>query len=162
MSLIVRPARTEDAMQMSELLNEIIAIGGTTAFLDPICPETIQSWMAQETKKSLWHVAEDENGLINGYQSAEVQNAPAEDALNMATFVRVGIVGTGIGTSLFAETSRKARDAGFKWLNASIRSDNESGLRYYSRMGFKDWKIDPEAKLSNGFCSGKTHKRYDL
>lgn len=162
MSIQVRRAQPADAQQMSDLLNEIIAIGGTTAFLDPIAPETLQGWMAAYADRSLWHVAEDEQGLILGYQSAEVAGAPAPDALNMASFVRVGIVGKGIGSRLFEATTTAARAMGYSWLNASIRSDNTSGLSYYSKVGFVTWDSDPEAVLSDGRKTGKTHKRYDL
>lgn len=38
--MIVRTATPEDAQNMSEILNEIIAIGGTTAFLKPVSANT--------------------------------------------------------------------------------------------------------------------------
>jgi len=159
--ITIRTVRTEDAKQMAELLNEIIGIGGTTAYLNPVSAEDIGGWIARGGDRASWHVAE-EDGVILGFQWAEPHDQLPSEAASAASFVRAGVVGKGIGTKLFAATTAKARALGFEWLNASIRSDNTSGLTYYSKMGFKDWKVDPEAALSDGRVTGKHHKRFDL
>jgi L-amino acid N-acyltransferase YncA len=162
MGVVVRAAQPEDAEQMSELLNEIIAVGGTTAFLDPVSPEVIRSWMARDADVSSWQVAVDEAGRVLGYQAAEVAARLPEDTRNMSSFVRVDAVGLGVGSKLFAATLEGMRGLGYTWLNASIRSDNDSGLKYYSKMGFEDYLVDPDAALSDGRVMGKTHKRLKI
>lgn len=161
MSITIRPVQTSDIVQMTELLNEIIAIGGTTAYLTARSEADIASWVARGGTKASWHVA-DENGVVLGFQWAEPHDQLPVDAASVATFVRVGTVGKGVGTLLFGATIAKARALGFVWLNASIRSDNTSGLTYYTKMGFTDWKVEPDAALSDGQVTGKHHKRFDL
>ena len=162
MGITIRKASPSDAGEMAHLLNEIIAIGGTTAFLNPVSAEMIQGWMLKDGDGAVWLVAVDELGGIVGYQSAEPHSKLPSDAANIASFVKVGVVGGGIGTKLFAETKRTLRELGKTWVNASIRSDNASGLSYYNKMGFQDWKVEPEAQLSDGRVCGKHHKRFNL
>lgn len=161
MGLSVREATLEDANQMAELLNAIIEIGGTTAYLDPVTPRYIANKMTNSGPRASWHVA-DEDGAVLGFQWAAPHDQLPEDAADIASFVRVGAVGKGIGSRLFEATCAKTRALGYIWLNASIRSDNASGLTYYTKMGFTDWKIDPEAALSDGRITGKTHKQFFL
>jgi len=161
MTVAIRPVQHTDIGQMTELLNEIIEIGGTTAYLTPQTEADIARWVSRGGDKASWHVA-DEDGAVLGFQWAEPHDQLPAVAASVATFVRVGTVGKGLGTRLFAATTAKARALGFVWLNASIRSDNVSGLTYYAKMGFKDWKIDPDAALSDGRITGKTHKRFNL
>lgn len=160
--MIIRAATPDDAIGMSELLNEIIEIGGTTAFLNPVSPDTIRSWIAGDPKTCIWHVAIDEEGKIAGYQSADPYDSPAKDALSIATFVRIGVVKSGIGSLLFEATIKRARDLGFSWINATIRTDNIGGRAYYRSRGFQTWKIDKTATLSDGRVTGKVSKRFDL
>lgn len=160
--MIIREATPDDAQGMSEMLNEIIEVGGTTAFLTPVTAETIQSWMTCDPEKSSWHVAVDEDGQIAGYQSAEPYDSPAKDALTIATFVRIGVIKSGIGSRMFEATIRRARDLGYRWINATIRSDNTGGRAYYRSRGFQTWKEDGEATLTDGRTVGKVSKRYDL
>ena len=162
MQIIVREATVQDAGQMAELLSQIIAVGGTTAFLNPVSAKDIEHWITKDNGTASWHVAVDENGRILGQQSAEPHPKLPVGAADIASYVRIGVTGQRIGSRLFEATTAKARSLGYKWLNASIRSDNDSGLRYYSKMGFKDWKVDPDAQLSNGQVCGKNHKRFDL
>ena len=161
MTVTIRPVTDADYAQMTELLNEIIEVGGTTAYLKPISVQDMQKWVSRGGDMASWHVAE-EGGTILGFQWAEPHDQLPDEAASAATFVRIGTVGKGIGTKLFEATTTKMRALGFVWLNASIRSDNESGLSYYSKMGFKDWLVEPDAALSDGRVTGKNHKRYDL
>ncbi len=162
MNITIRPFKDIDTTQMTEILNEIIEIGGTTAYLITLPQSELASWVARGVEHTSWTVAENEAGHLVGFQWAEPHPLLPPEAASIATFVRVGVVGRGIGTRLFAETSKHMKRFGFEWINASIRSDNDSGLRYYTKMGFNDWKIEPDAALSDGRITGKHHKRYDL
>lgn len=162
MHISIRAYRTGDAAHMTEILNEIIGIGGTTAYLTPFTVEEMEAKIAGGGEMARWNVAVDEAEQIVGFQWAEPYPTLPPEAVSIASFVRVGVVGGGIGSKLFATTSAQMRALGFEWINASIRSDNASGLSYYSKMGFKDWKVDPEAELPDGRVVGKHHKRYTL
>jgi L-amino acid N-acyltransferase YncA len=162
MQITIRPFIASDIPQMTDILNEIIEIGGTTAYLAKISEGDMTSWVARGVERTSWMTAQDDAGQVVGFQWAEPHPLLPPEAASIASFVRVGVVGAGIGSKLFAQTSKRMRAFGFEWINASIRSDNASGLTYYARMGFEDWKIDPDATLSNGQVTGKTHKRYNL
>ncbi|MEP5155166.1 GNAT family N-acetyltransferase [Planktotalea sp.] len=162
MNITIRAFQDTDVPQMTELLNEIIEVGGTTAYLTQLSEDELASWVARGTERAAWNVAIDETDRLVGFQWAEPHELLPPEAASIASFVRIGVVGAGIGSKLFEATSAQMRAFGFEWINASIRSDNDSGLRYYSKMGFKDWQIDPDAKLSDGRVTGKTHKRFDL
>jgi L-amino acid N-acyltransferase YncA len=162
MQITIRAFEQNDLPQMTELLNEIIEIGGTTAYLSPLQTSDIAEWTKRKVAHARWNVAQDETGRIVGFQWAESHPNLPPEAASIATFVRVGVVVAGIGSKLFEATSTQMRALGFEWINASIRSDNESGLRYYAKMGFADWEVDPNATLSDGRVTGKNHKRFDL
>ncbi|MEM9974137.1 MAG: GNAT family N-acetyltransferase [Pseudomonadota bacterium] len=160
--ITVRQATSEDAPQMAALLGAIIKRGGTTALRGPVTAEDIMTWMSAAPARSSWHVASDNTGQVLGFQWAEPHENLPPEAADIASFVRIGETGRGVGQTLFATTVWRARALGYRWLNASIRGDNTSGLTYYARIGFYDWKIDDDATLWDGTVTGKVHKRFDL
>ena len=62
----VRRAGALDTRALADLLNAIIAKGGTTAMVSPVTARELQGWMA--TPDSAWHLAEDESGRVKGFQ----------------------------------------------------------------------------------------------
>ena len=63
-----------------------------------------------------------------------------------------GIIGTyvtqkatrrGVGSALFAATTKAAEGATLPKIDASIASDNQQGLRYYEAMGFVTYRTTP-------------------
>jgi GNAT superfamily N-acetyltransferase len=133
---------------MAELLNAIIARGGTTALTEPVTGARLRKWMAEA---DIWHVAETD-GEILGFQWVGRSAALPEGACDIATFVALGHHGLGVGSRLFEATRRAAKEAGFAWIAARIRPCNSGGLAYYKSRGFEDWQVSPE----------RITKRYDL
>lgn len=162
MRIIVRKAGSADARQMAELLNEIIAIGGTTAITTALTKDGIAAWMASHTGKNSWVVAEDDSGKIMGFQLLEPHPDLPDNAADVATFVRAGSAQLGIGSKLFDGTRKAANRLGYTWINATIRADNTGGLAYYGSRGFETYQADENVPLSNGLSVGKVHKRYNL
>ena len=158
----VRKAGTLDARPMAELLNAIIAKGGTTAFTDPITPDTILGWMTTNADHSAWLIAENDEGTLLGYQSIEPHKRLAPAACDIATFVQIAQTGLGIGSKLFAATTREAKRLGYRWINATIRADNTGGLAYYQSRGFEDYARHPNIRLGNGMIVDRVSKRFDL
>ncbi|MEL7258347.1 MAG: GNAT family N-acetyltransferase, partial [Pseudomonadota bacterium] len=89
------------------------------------------------------------------------ENLP-DDAADIATFVKLGQTGLGIGSKLFERTKSEARRLGYAWLNATIRADNESGLTYYQSRGFEDYKRIRNTQLADGTIVDRICKRYKL
>jgi L-amino acid N-acyltransferase YncA len=155
--MIVRDATPGDAVAMADILNRIIAIGGTTAHETPKTPETVRTHYIDGPEVIAAVVAEAE-GQVIGWQSVEHWNGEA----HIGTFVRPGVQARGVGAALFALTCERVRAAGHGFLIASIRSDNVPGLAYYRRIGFVDIGHDPGFALGDGRVVGRVHRRFDL
>ncbi|MDF1854926.1 GNAT family N-acetyltransferase [Pseudooceanicola sp.] len=157
----VRKSGPFDAAPIARLLNEIIAIGGTTAMTRPVDGETIARWMASDPR-NLWHLAEDESGLLLGVQWVEPHPDLGASVAKIATFARVGRTGIGIGSALFERTSRAVKALGYDWISAEIRADNAGGLTYYQSHGFEDYARKSGQELHDGQVVDKVLKRYNL
>jgi L-amino acid N-acyltransferase YncA len=156
----VRRAGRLDAKALADLLNEIIVEGGTTAMTSPISAKDIQGWMAKEN--AIWHLAEDAAGIVSGFQwIAPHKDLPA-GATDIASFVKIGKTGTGIGSALFEATRKQARDMGYSMIDAVIRADNTGGLAYYQSRGFETVRLLPDMALEDGSRVDKVWKRYLL
>ena len=155
--MIVRKALAGDAAGMAELLNDIIAIGGTTAHQQPNTEAKTRQHAIDGPDVSSAVVAEDD-GRIVGWQSVEQwQGEP-----HIGTYVRPGLQARGIGAALFALTLETISARGVSHLVASIRSDNAPGMAYYARIGFRDIGHEPDFVLKDGRKVGRVHRRFDL
>lgn len=159
--ITIRRAGPLDARPMAELLNEIIAIGGTTAITEPATTDSFRTYM-EESRRSAWHLAEDAGGEVLGFQWInQIESLPPE-AASIATFSKVGKTKLGIGSKLFAVTVQAARDLGYTWINADIRADNQGGLTYYQSRGFETYATKTGVTLPCGLVVDKVLKRFDL
>jgi len=164
MTLSTRRATTDDAPAMAVLINEIIAIGGTTAYEDLFTPEGMDHEFISPPYLLSCTLVEDEGRLL-GFQVLLWPNAeePFPDGwAYIGTYARVGHTGSGIGRTLFAETLKAARAAGVKSIDATIRADNTGGLAFYSRMGFVDYDRKVGVPLKDGTLVDRVRKRFDL
>ena len=118
-------------------------------------------WMEADPR-SIWHVAEDPAGEILGFQWIAPHRDHGAQVGQIATFAKHGKTGLGIGTKLFEATKEAARVAGYAWINAEIRADNEGGLIYYQSRGFEDYGRVEGQLMANGQVVDKVLKRYDL
>ncbi|MGI3164155.1 GNAT family N-acetyltransferase [Pseudooceanicola sp. 200-1SW] len=159
--LHIRRAGRLDCGPLAALLNEVIARGGTTAMTEPVSRDDIGDWMAGDAR-AIWHLAEDGQGAVLGFQFASPHPDLGPQVANIATFARVGRTGLGIGSALFRATAEAARAEGYAWINAEIRADNTSGLTYYRSRGFEDYGRIEGVRLGDGQVVDKVLTRYDL
>lgn len=150
------------AREMADLLNEIIKLGGTTALTTEVTATDIMTKMNAEPGRSAWHIAETSKGEVLGFQYLVPSDDLPAGAVDIATFVKAGKNGMGVGSALFEHTKTAARKLGYQWINANIRSDNESGLAYYRSRGFEPYATQSNVRLTSGLLVEKTLKRYDL
>jgi L-amino acid N-acyltransferase YncA len=160
MTLHIRTAGLLDARALAELLNAIIAKGGTTAFVNELTSADIKGWMQRDG--AVWHLAEDEGGQVLGFQYFDPHSDAPEEAVDIATFVRLGATGLGVGSKLFTQTAKVAKDLGYSRIEAIIRADNEGGLAYYQSRSFETIKVIHDAELADGTRVDKIWKRYSL
>ncbi|MEQ8291497.1 MAG: GNAT family N-acetyltransferase [Roseovarius sp.] len=158
----IRPAGPIDAAPMADLLNAIIAAGGTTAMTDPVTPAMLKDWMRATPGTAAWHLAEDNGGTLLGFQWIEPKDALPPEACDIATFVQIGRAKLGIGSALFDRTRDAAISLGYRWINATIRADNTGGLAYYQSRGFETYDIRRNVPLPGGVTVDRISKRFDL
>lgn len=164
MSLTTRRATPRDAADMAALINEIIAIGGTTAYEDAFTPEDITREFISPPYLLSCTLVEDEGRLL-GFQVLLWPNAhePFPDGwAYIGTYARVGHTGGGIGRTLFTETLKAAREANVKTIDATIRADNTGGLAFYTRMGFVDYDRRIGVPLNDGTPVDRVRKRFEV
>jgi L-amino acid N-acyltransferase YncA len=159
----VREARREDAGALAELLNAIIARGGTTAHEDPFTPERLADAYIDGPGALCCFVAVDRvTGRIEGFQALGRDPGLAPDIGDIGTFARVGGTQRGTGSALFAATRARALDLGLAAINATIRADNAGGLAFYAKQGFQDDSVTPAVPLRDGSRVDRVHKRFAL
>ena len=155
--MLIRLATPADAEAMAEVLNAVIAVGGTTAHEVPKSPAEVQLEYIDGPEVLSSVVAEDE-GRIVGWQSVEHWEGEA----HIGSFVQPGLQAKGAGVRMFALTCEMLRSKGVREIVASIRADNVPGLTYYARIGFVDFAHDPDFMLSDGRKVGRMHRRFTL
>lgn len=155
--MIVRPAALADVPAMTALLNEIIAIGGTTAHQEEMSVGLVDAHYVSGPDVLSAVVAE-EDGRVLGWQSVGMWQGEA----HIGTFVQPGLQARGAGRAMFDLTCATLRQKGIAAIIASIRADNVPGLAYYGRIGFRDVAQEPEFALKDGRVVGRVHRRFDL
>lgn len=159
MPMDVRIASPRDAGPMAQLINEIIAIGGTTAHRRPFDEHRILDEFIAAKRGICCFVAVDDAQIL-GFQALEWCDPdwPGEDRLPadwavIGTYVAPGAHGRGIGRALFLETAKAAKAAGVRFIDATIRKENEGGRAFYAGIGFVDYRTGDES-VSKRFAPG--------
>lgn len=167
MTVTTRPASPDDAPAMCAILNAIIAIGGTTAYEDPFTPERMTANYIAAPALIRCTLAEID-GKVAGFQAlwhpdpTHDHHAPPPGWAVIASFVKPGLTGQGVGRALFTATQDAARAAGVAAIDATIRADNVSGFTFYGAMGFRDYAVIPAVPLKDGTPVDRIRKRFDL
>lgn len=159
---LVRPATRADAPALCDLLNAIIAAGGTTALETPFDPDGFAASFVSAPGQISCLVAVGADGGPLGFQHLKHHPKLPDNIGNIATFARIGAQGMGVGRALFAETRQRAQAAGLTAINATIRADNTGGLAYYTRMGFQPHTVQPGVPLADGTAVDRVSKRLIL
>ena len=118
----------------------MIESGRYTAFTAPFTEEQARAYIAHQTARDIFHVAERmEDGVIAGFQS--MSPYPGLDSM-----AHVGVIGTfvapsfqrqGVARQLFAETFAVARTKGYEKIFTFVRADNPGALAAYQSQGFQ-------------------------
>ncbi|KIC42816.1 hypothetical protein RA27_05615 [Ruegeria sp. ANG-R] len=160
--IVVRPMMKEDVADACAILNQIIEIGGTTAFETPFSDALFVTSYLEGSDKVCCHVALDNKGQVAGFQWLGTRQGLPDSCADIATFTRRQPALKGAGRALFWETEKVARALGFTSINATIRADNTMGLSYYDKMGFRDFSVDYGVPLRDGTPVDRISKRLDL
>ncbi|MEM1345161.1 MAG: GNAT family N-acetyltransferase [Pseudomonadota bacterium] len=159
-TLTVRPVCPSDIAALTALLNEIIAIGGTTAYETPLSEDGMAAWLLEGAGLLSCQIAVRE--AVLGFQVLEHHAGLSKGWADIATFARARPKVPGVGRALFTATRALAEAEGVRTINATIRADNTGGLAYYTKMGFRDYAIRRCVPLSSGRRVDRISKRFDL
>ena len=162
MELRVRPTVRADAPALADLLNEIIAAGGTTAYETPFTPAAFADAHIDGPAVITSMIAEDEDGRPMGFQILLASDKLELGWGDIGTFARRGSAMRGIGSALFAATKAAAIAAGLNVINATIRADNSGGLAFYAKIGFVDYAVARAVPLADGTPVDRISRRYEL
>ncbi|MCA0927110.1 GNAT family N-acetyltransferase [Ruegeria profundi] len=160
--ITVRPMMSEDVSIACQILNEIIKIGGSTAFETPFTEAFFRQSFLDNSDKICCHVAIEDQGQVAGFQWLGEYDALPAGWADIATFTRRQPILKGAGRALFGETSKYAASIGIASINATIRADNGMGLRYYEKMGFSDYSVACGVPLTDGTPVDRISKRFDI
>lgn len=158
----IRKAGTLDAAPIAALITAIIEKGGTTAFRTPFGAQDILSRMERAPTLSAWHIAEDDKGTLLGVQWILPNPDLPPEAAEIATFVKIGQTGLGVGSALFNATREAAKALGYAWINATILAQNTGGLAYYQSRGFEDYAYERATPGVENPQKDRRKKRFDL
>jgi L-amino acid N-acyltransferase YncA len=163
MSLSVRLVTSADAPELAELLNAIIARGGTTALEQPFTPDRLDEKYLTGPKVLSCVVAVDNgSGRLEGFQTLITEPHLPDGWGDIGTFTRVDGTQRGVGSALFAATRERAKSQGLEAINAEIRADNAGGLTFYGKIGFEDYRVERARPLKDGTPMDRMFKSYTL
>ncbi len=159
----VRAVTLGDAAALAELLNAIIAQGGTTALEEPFTPERLaETYLTGPAVLGCFVAVDTDTGQLLGFQTlGRYPNLP-DDVGDIGTFARIDGKQRGVGSALFAATRARADALGHSAINATIRADNKGGLAFYTKLGFVDHSVTRAVPLKDGTPVDRVDKRYPL
>lgn len=158
---IIRDAVAEDAPALCDLLNAIVRAGGTTARLQEMTVSDFGDWYISGDHVPCCQVAVVEDQRI-GFQGLSTYYPLPAGWVDIGTFSQRENPFRGVGAALFAATRVRAAGMGFAVINATIRADNAPGLAYYTKMGFRDYRLDAAVPLDDGRLVDRINRRFDL
>ena len=141
MDITIRSATVDDAKDIADVINSVIAEGRYTIFDKSFSEEEERSFISSLGSRSALHV-----GLI-GRKVAGVQvldlfsdlpTSSMSHVATMGTWLRSEFRGHGIARLLAEESFRFARDNAYLKIVIQVLADNERALRFYRSLGFRD------------------------
>lgn len=152
-----RPITRADAPACVEILNHIIALGGSTAYEAPFTETEFAGEYVDDPAVCMVALVE---GRAIGFQA--VFDA-GEGLYSIGSFTDRRAPVKGAGRALFAATLAACRARGGVAILARITADNALGLSYYSAIGFADWQMWPDDHTrADGTKVDRVVKRYNL
>jgi len=156
-----RHATQKDVAELCIILNEIIVIGGTTAYESELSDtEFIDHFLTNNGFISC--IVAYNTELTLGFQSLSKHTDLPENWADIATFSRTSPKVKGVGLALFRATTEFLENKNYTKINATIRADNRSGMAYYSKIGFTDYAIRKSIPLKDGTPVDRISKQFKI
>ncbi len=138
--IVIRKATVNDAGQVADVMNAVIAEGKYTLLDRPFSEEEERAFILSLSDRSAVYVAEIDGETV-GVQSIGLFTDYADSVRHVATmgtWLRRDFRGRGIGRLLAEESFKFARSVGYMKIVIQVLADNESALLFYRTLGFQD------------------------
>ena len=163
MPFSVRIAGSNDIIEMSNVLNDIIIEGGSTLQNRIFTAMEFEKYFFKNRFAICSHVAVQGDSII-GFQFLEwsdpnwsgVDKLPSDWGL-IATYVSKNVRGLGVGKQLFEATRLASNDKGMCSICATMNSTNKGAIGYYESLGFCEYFT-----FENEYKQTCISKRFDL
>lgn len=156
-----RHATDDDVTELCLILNEIIEIGGTTAYESNLDETEFRAHFVNGVDCISCIVAKNDEFIL-GFQALSIRSDLPDGWLDIATFARTNPKVKGVGITLFNSSKLFLQDKKYTHINASIRADNRSGLAYYTKIGFIDYATRKAVPLIDGTPIDRMSKQFDI
>ena len=163
MPFSVRIAGSNDIIEMSNVLNDIIIDGGSTLQDRIFTAMEFEKYFFKNRFAICSHVAVQEDAII-GFQFLEwsdpnwsgIDKLPSNWGL-IATYISENSRRLGAGKKLFGATKSYASKIKMCSINATISSFNKEAIKFYDSLGFYEY-----AQYENQNGQNCISKRFDL
>ena len=163
MPFSVRIAGSNDIIEMSNLVNDIIIEGGSTLHTRIFTAMEFEMYFFKNRFAICSHVAV-QNDAIIGFQFLEwsdpnwsgIDKLPSNWGL-IATYISKTARRLGVGKKLFGATKSYASKIKMCSINATISSFNKGAITFYDSLGFYEY-----AQYENQAGQNCILKRFDL
>ena len=132
MAVEVRRATPDDAEQIAEIVQELLAEGRSVGFQSMTADE-IRTWMDRQGDDGAVFVLDDGRFLL-GFASLDFDSSRPNEC-TFGAWIRERNRRQGFGTALADEALEFARERGYKRIRGRLPSDNEPALSYLSSIG---------------------------
>lgn len=155
--LTTRAMEAGDVPACTDLINHIIALGGSTAYEEPFTEALFTAHYLNDATVANVVLSGDR---ILGFQAVYEGD---DHLFEIGSFTDRRDPVKGAGRALFEKTRADCAALGGVAILAKITADNTGGLAFYSRMGFEDERMIPaDHTRSDGTKVDRIIKRYAL
>jgi len=135
---MVRPAKLEDAAQISDIYNYYIINTTVTFEKTPISAEDMKERIEKTTVKYPWLVIEVDN-MIQGYAYATEwkPRGAYRHSVESTVYLRHGQSGTGYGSQLYGKLIEVLEHLNVHTVIGGIAQPNEGSIALHEKFGFK-------------------------
>ena len=147
--LVIVPAQGEDVPAITEIYNEAVREGGSTADLVPRTLEQRRQWVGAHEPRSLYPVVvvRDQNGVVLGFGSLSRfhPRVAYDGVVELSYYIAGSARHRGIGTLLVRWLLDAARERHHRMATALIYVSNAGSIALMRHFGFTRFGLLPAA-----------------
>ena len=149
--LIIRPARPDDLIAITEIYNEAILTTDATFDTEIKSVESQKEWFDSHNTKNPIIVAENENTVIGWASLSKWSDRYAySGTAEISVYIKDGYRGQGTGRQLIERIIQAGEKAGLHTIISRITSGNEESVHLHEKFGFEHIGVMKEVGYKSG------------